>query len=128
MIGDPAGRIPRGLAVEDYIADWQVGDSLGNGRVVLEQPVARIKLHVGAVFEREHPDSIELPLEDPLGAREPLLRKGRRHWHNPFGEGCCFLVYHAIDFVSSGRTSRPIFHFQRTVTTNTIAGVYMPNG
>src|SRR2546428_9555293 len=96
MVRDTAGRMPRGLAVEDHIADRQVGYRFGDRRVMLEQPVARIQLHVGAVLEREHPDSIELPLEDPLSPGKPLLRERRRHRHNPCWERCCFLIQHAI--------------------------------
>ena len=96
MVSDPAGRIPRGLAVENHIVNRQFGDRLGNCRVVLQQPVARIEFHVVAVLEREHSDSIELPLEDPLWPGVSLLCERRRHRHNPFGEDCS-LVDHSLD-------------------------------
>ncbi len=40
MVGDAAGRIPRGFAVENRIVNREFGYSLGNCRVVLQQAVA----------------------------------------------------------------------------------------
>src|SRR5262249_17591293 len=101
VVHDSASRIPDGFAVEDHIADGQLGDRLGNGWVVLEQPVARIKFHLRAIFECEYSDSIELSLEDPLGSGEAFLCERRRHRHNPFGEGRRFLIWHTSPRMNS---------------------------
>src|SRR5262249_14438350 len=92
VISDSASRIPRGLAVKDYVTYRKLGDCLGDGRVVLRQPVTRIKLHIAAILERKHADSIQLTLEDPLGPGETFLGQRCCHWHNPFWERCWFLV------------------------------------
>ncbi len=52
----------------------------------LRQPVAREQTDVCALLEREQPDAVELALEDPLGAREALLRERRRHRLDPVGK------------------------------------------
>ena len=44
----------------------QLGDRFGNAGIVLRQPVAREKLNVCAVLEREQADAVELSLENPL--------------------------------------------------------------
>src|SRR5262245_37288993 len=40
VVRDTACNVPCGFTVEDYIANGQFSYRLGNGRVVLEQPVA----------------------------------------------------------------------------------------
>ena len=77
---------PRDLAVEDRVPHGQVPDRLGDGRVVLRPAIAREQTDLRSLLEREQPDAVELALEDPLRAREPLLRQRRRHGLEPFGE------------------------------------------
>src|SRR5262249_1237746 len=94
VVCDAAGWIPGSLSVENHVVHRQPCDCLRDRRVMLEKPVTRIKLHVVSVFEGKHPDSVELPLESPLGSSEPLLRQCRRHRHDPIREGRWFIVWH----------------------------------
>ncbi len=58
----------------------------GEGRVVLRQPVAREQADIRPLLEREQADAVELALEDPFRAGEPLLRERRGHRLDPFGK------------------------------------------
>src|SRR5262249_59386545 len=49
-------------------------------------PVPGKQPDVGALLEREQTDAIELPLEDPFGSAEPLLRERGRHRLDPVGK------------------------------------------
>ena len=79
-----AGR----LAIEDDVVHWQPRDCLHDRRIraVLGQPIARQQPNVLRLFERDQADAIELALEDPFRAREPLLGEGGGHGLEPFGE------------------------------------------
>src|SRR5206468_10766939 len=63
-------------------------DCLHDGRIraVLGQPIARQQPNVLRLFECDQADAIELALEDPFRAREPLLGEGGGHGLEPFAE------------------------------------------
>src|SRR5215510_13422684 len=66
----------------------QVRDGVRDRRVALLQLVAREQLDAASLLEREEADAIELALEEPVGAGEPLVGEGRRHRDDPFWERC----------------------------------------
>src|SRR5262249_5497074 len=74
-----------GLAVEDHVMHRERGHRPGDCRVRIGEieTIAGQQADVTAVLECQHPDSVELPLEDPLGPGESLLRQGRGHWDDP---------------------------------------------
>jgi hypothetical protein len=79
-----AGR----LAVEHGIAHGKPRDGIDDRGIgpIQRQLVPRQQLHVGAVLERQDPDAVELPLENPFGSREALLRQRRGHGDEPGGK------------------------------------------
>ena len=77
--------VPRHLAVEDHSFAGIAAIALVDRREVLRQPVARIQLHIAAALVGEQPDAVELALEQPVVAREALLRQRRGHRLEPVG-------------------------------------------
>src|SRR5687767_3802485 len=78
--------VPRNFAVENHFVDRQGGNGSGNMREMLWKPVAREQTHIAAAFVRQEPNPIELALEEPVVAAEPILGQRRGHrlepvWH-----------------------------------------------
>jgi hypothetical protein len=83
-----AVEVPGHLAVEDDFIDRHPGNRRCQRRQILRQPIPRIELHVLAPLVGEQPDAVKLPLEQPLVAREPLLRQRRGHRLEPLWHLC----------------------------------------
>ena len=66
-------RSPAHLAVEDQLARRQRRHRAGNRRAVLRQPIPGIEANLASLLEGEQTDTVELALEDPVGAGEPIL-------------------------------------------------------
>jgi hypothetical protein len=87
VVAEGVARVPdaRRFAVEDEVSRRKLGNRGHERRIgiVLRQAVSRKQPHVRALFEREQPDTVQLALEHPLGAREPLASQRGRHRLEP---------------------------------------------
>jgi hypothetical protein len=65
----------------------QFSNGFRDVRIVLRQAVSRIEFDVPAVLKRQHPDPIQLSLEQPFRPRESLLGERRAMGTSQSGKG-----------------------------------------